>query len=271
VNSEEILLEKSKIRHRLVSRGKNYSWIFRSIEVYKKIDYKKADLLENYYYLMRFIDDVADGQAQLPASFFSEEEYVDTKINFSKTLSNPKDFADYMMMRSFQSAYDLGIDISLETSNILESMLFDSKRKGKFMIFDEQQLDLHYDMLDIKGCISGALKIMGEDSKLTKDILPLGKASRIYYDTRDIREDISQGFVNISKEDLSSFNVNIDDILRNDIKRLMMHRATVGVAKLLEYHRPKDMKFLTKLTLIFGYEHPSKKYFNNVLKHNFYK
>lgn len=75
---------------------------------------------------MRYLDDVVDGDAPLPRGYTMESDYLLEKIRFPQNPVAPKDQVDHLMLYCFQPAEKIGANFQEETSDILNSLLFDA-------------------------------------------------------------------------------------------------------------------------------------------------
>ena len=226
-------------KHMLKTRGWKYRSFLRYLRFFKYIAFSptRGKFLESYYVLMRFLDDIVDGDAPLPEGFLNESDYIFEKIKFSKSMKNPKDEVDYLMLYCFELAEKFGEDFHAETEDILNSLFFDAKRRGKLIIFPKQELMHHFHLLDIRGTIRATLKVFKDDPDKYELLEPLGVACRYQYDLEDIEADLAAGYVNISQEDCAQFNIVKEDL--NDprslkIKKWSRHRASNGLKLLQE-------------------------------------
>lgn len=209
------------------SRPEKYEAWIKSLETFSKLSpwlsrgklkepRETADtrhrLMEATYVVMRIIDDTVDGDIDLPEGSKNREDYVKEKIAFIDDPQLPKDENDQLLGYTLELAEKLGGDYRATTKDILGSLLFDARRVGKFQLFPEDQLRRHFDMLDISGTIKGSLQLFREDPEKHDDLRHLGMASRIYYNLRDLAEDVSSGYLNISQEDSARHAVSEDDI-----------------------------------------------------------
>lgn len=259
--------------HMLKTRSSKYKWFLYALRSFKylSVNSVKGDFLEYYYSLMRYVDDVVDGDLELPSGYKTKEEFVAGRIDFSLDPRKPKHQIDYLMLHCFELASSFGEDFSQETRDILLSMLFDAKRYGKKELFTEEVLSHHFHLLDVKGTIRAALKVFGEDPENYDRLEPLGLASRIYYNLRDYDEDSEAGFVNIPREDCVRLKINPNDLesrVSPSVQNWFREQATKGV-ELLDIHNRKmsngSLGFLAKVTLPLVYERPARRYFETIL------
>jgi hypothetical protein len=260
-------------KYMLETRGWKYRVFLRYLRIFKyaAFSWTRGEFLESYYTLMRYLDDIVDGDAPLPAGYSDAVEFIQEKIRFSEFSENPQDEVDYLMIYCFDIARRFGEDFTAETKDILESLLFDAKRRGKLIIFPEEELVRHFHILDIRGSIKATMKVFKENPEDYLLLEPLGFACRYQFDLEDFEADIRAGYVNISQEDCERFEISpedLHDITSPGIKKWFVHRAQQGLALLEEHHRrlPQgNFTWLSRATFPLVYERPARKIFNQVL------
>lgn len=260
-------------RHMLETRGWKYRAFLRQLKLFKYLAFapKRGEFLESYYTLMRYIDDVVDGDIKLSDKYSSEEEYVLDKIEFSKKRTNPSDEVDFLMAYCFDVAKGFSADFSAETKDILESLLFDARRKGKWMVFSKEELNHHFHLLDIRGTIRATLKVFNDDPDKYPVMEPLGTACRHQYDIEDIETDLAVGYVNICKEECELYDIKEEDFHTANSQKIsswLKFHAEEGIA-LLKKHREnlsqEKFSFFEKLVFSYVYENPARKTFEKIL------
>jgi len=265
---------RSKVfRHMLETRGWKYRTFLRYLRFFKYAAFARTrgEFLESYYTLMRYLDDVVDGDVPLPEGYSNESEYLSEKIKFSNNPVNPKDEVDYLMLYCFKLAEKFGEDFQAETKDILNSLLFDAERRGKGLIFPEEELINHFYLLDIRGTIRATLKVFKDDPEKYKMLEPLGKACRHQYNIEDFEADINAGYVNISIEDCQRFGIkqeNLDHGSSPSIRSWLLHHAGEGMAFLTAHSRlmPKaKFSLLQRAVFKVVYEIPARKVFLKLL------
>lgn len=259
--------------HMLKTRGWKYRVFLRYLRFFKYIAFApvRGKFLEYYYVLMRYIDDIVDGDAPLPACYANEIDFVKDKIKFSQNQTNPKDEVDYLMLYCFKLAKRFGEDFTEETKDILESLLFDAKRRNKMIVFPQEVLNHHFHLLDIRGTIRATLKVFKDDPDKYLLLEPLGVACRYQYDIEDIKDDLAAGYVNISEEECEQFKITQSDLNSSSSEKIdqwLLERAKKGIM-LLEKHHNKikggGFSLLEKWTFALVYEIPAKKVFKKVI------
>lgn len=224
-----------------------------------KLDHpsSRADFIFNYYFYMRMIDDIVDGDIDYFTKYNDDYsnfkaciDFVDSKIELAndmeKGIINPKDSTDHLLHYCNILADTFGENFYEGTSKILTSMRFDAVRRfnqvntHKLDIYKNEDLMHHFHMLDVEGCIDSCIRIFDEPQTLYPKIECLGLSSRIYYDIRDIIEDIRAGLINIPIEDCLTFNVTESDLLQ--VSKLS--KETADYCKVSNYKDPAIIKLL---------------------------
>lgn len=266
-------MRSNVFRHMLKTRGWKYRAFLRYLHLFKFFAFAplRGRFLESYYTLMRYLDDIVDGDAELVAGYSNESEYISEKIEFSKNPIAPKDDADYLMMYCFELAERFGEDFQAETKDILESLLFDAKRRDKWIIFRKEELMYHFHLLDIRGTIRATLKVFKDNPDKYTILEPLGVACRHQYNIEDFESDVAAGYINISKEDCERFGIKTEDFHNQsspNIRAWLHHHAEEGIT-LLEDHRrimPQEkFSLLERMVFKVVYENPARKVFRKIL------
>lgn len=258
----------------LRTRGSKYLWFLKYLKLFRLIAKtpERADFLEAYYTLMRYLDDIVDNDAPLPAGYRDTESYLLDKIRFTSNPVDPSDESDAMMIHCFQLGNTFGESFKDETEDILGSLLFDARRMEHTRFFSSEELMEHYHQLDIRGTVRATIKLFREDVGDYLLLEPLGMASRFFYDIRDVYDDLSRGLINISREDADAFGITISNMNESGhpgIQRWCRAQALRGL-QLLDLHRqqiPKgNFRLSTRLTFLFVYERPARGFFNKTLR-----
>lgn len=260
-------------KHMLKTRGWKYRVFLRYLRFFKYISLSitRGDFLESYYTLMRYLDDIVDGDAPIPKGYSNSTDYLLEKIQFSENPNNPKDEVDFLMLHCFNLAKKFNEDFQLETKDILNSLLFDANRKGKGIIFPEKELMQHFHLMDVRGTIKATLKIFKEDPDKYKLLESLGIATRYQFDLEDFEADIKAGYVNITKEECELFGIeckDLNNLQSSSIKNWFKYRAEMGLTLLDEHSQniPEGrFSLLTRVTFPLVYELPARKLFRKVL------
>jgi hypothetical protein len=260
-------------QHMLKTRGWKYRTFLRYLHLFKylSLSLTRGKFLESFYALMHYLDDVVDGDAPMPEGYEDECHYLIEKIEFSENLKCPKDEMDYLMLFCFELAERFEEDFKAETKDILNSLLFDAKRRGKLIIFPREVLMNHFHMLDIRGTIRATLKIFKEDPDNYNILEPLGMACRYQFDIEDFETDIAAGYVNVPEEDCKQLELTRKDFDNNTspkIKKWLQQHAEEGMLLLEEHNRrllEGNFSLFARATFQVVYEFPARKIFQKII------
>ncbi len=179
---------------------------------------KRGEFFSTYYAFHRCVDDFADGDAELPKTVKSRQEYVEQRRSFALNPANPRDPADYALLRCYVLSEQLGFDVKEETIFILDSMLFDAKRAelaertGKGTIFPAAELYYHFNLLDVKGTIRAMLKFFEDDPEKFAMLEKAGTADRTKLTLIDLAQDLEKGIINIPAEEIEQHGISLRDM-----------------------------------------------------------
>lgn len=186
----------------LETRNNKFREFLRYLRLYKFVAFSpiRGEFLESYYTLMRYLDDVVDGDSILPSGYKDESEYISNKIEFVRNPTIPKDEIDKLILYCFDLSKDIGKDFQSESNDILNSLKFDDDRRSKNIVFEKKVLDEHFYLMDIRGTVRATLKIFNEDPDKYVILKPLGLACRFQSNIEDYEEDLKAGYINIQKQ-----------------------------------------------------------------------
>ncbi|MBI3037184.1 hypothetical protein HYY73_05560 [Candidatus Woesearchaeota archaeon] len=243
--------------------------------------FARAQLLTTFYLAMRAVDDVIDGDAPLPSSAATLTEYAEQRIAFAQRLTAPVDVADYLLLYSVMIGGKIGIEVTGEARAVLESMKFDAQRRDEFLktmqlkFYPRKTLDEYFHSQDIKGTVSGMLKLFDTPPGKTQLLMPIGNAHRLYLTLKDFPEDLAAGLVNISQEDADRLGIKQSDLeavvnqgmIQPNVRTWIIQTAQNGLDTLRQHREiylrrddfPKNM--LGRVVLRLAYERPAKKAF----------
>lgn len=298
---DRVLTERAAVESRRVFanmleiRGHKYAGVIRGMQAFKWLTLlqtkgnfveakQRGDLLLTFYAAMRRVDDVVDGDVQLPTGEKSRTEYVDQRLLFvNGGVKNPTDAADWLLLYSASLAEKLGFEITIETSAILTSMRFDAQRMDEYtrsrrlVTYAARELQDYFHGQDITGTVSGMLKLFDEPPSKTVLLSPIGNAHRLYLTLKDFPEDLRAGLVNISTEDCERLQIRMPDLEKiaaetdisrptavpTSVRKWLAETARNG-RELLDYHKsqvlPKNQfNHLGRFVLWFMYQRPAEK------------
>ena len=261
-------------QHMLQTRGWKYRSFLRFLRFFKYISFSptRGSFLELYYVMMRYLDDVVDGDAPLPEGYRDPQEYLEEKIEFSHHLSGPRDSVDHLMLHCFGLGEKFGQEFRQETQDILHSLLFDARRRGSWQVFPADVLQEHFHKMDIRGTIQATLKIFGDDPNQYPLLEPLGVACRYQYDIEDVTTDLAAGYVNITREEMDTLGIRLEELrdpASHGVRRWIQKHAREGM-QLLEEHKAKvtqgRFSTLARATFPVVYGWPARKVFQKTLQ-----
>lgn len=272
LNTNAEILRSKVFTHMLKTRGWKYRAFLRYLRLFKYVSFSKnrGDFLVYYYTLMRYLDDIVDGDAPVPNAYDNSMQYLKKKIDFSMNPIAPEDEVDFIMLHCFNLAQKFNQDFNKETHDILQSLMFDAKRRGSYTIFPEIQLMKHFHQMDITGTIIATLKIFKEDPAKYELLEPLGLATRYQFDLEDFEADVKAGYLNFTEEECIKCGIEKDNynIKAAGIQEWFKYRAAKGLELLGEHRKnvPKGkFKTLTRMTFPLVYEIPARRLFKKVL------
>ena len=289
-------LERRKVFANMVeTRGHKYAGIIRGMQTFRWLMLlqtkgnfveakRRGEILITFYAAMRWVDDIIDGDVQLPASEKSRIYYVDKRLEFvNGGMKNPTDTADWLLLHSASVAKKLGFQITGETSAILNSMRFDAQRIDQYALsrrlvtYPASELQGYFHDQDITGTVSGMLKLFDEPPSKTALLAPIGNAHRLYLTIKDFPKDLKAGLVNIPAEDCERLQIRMHDLEKVAAEADISHPAAIplGIRKwlaetarngleLLDYHKsqvlPKNsLNYLGRFVLWFMYQKQAEK------------
>lgn len=257
----------------LMQKRNSKVWIFALETAPRLLGQDQGELLLAVNTGMRLLDDIADGDRTPPLGESREARirYLLEKQAFIRNPERALDELDHLFAYCYQKADRLGIEIHEELDAFFDYFLFDARRLGTGKIFTQTELDQAYDACDIRGTISGSLKVFGDDAQKTPLLLPLGRAVRKYYTLRDYEQDIAAGFVNIPAESMLEHGVRVDDLANPQspsVREWFKAEAVAGL-ELLRQHKSivgtGNFRLKGRATLPFLYERPARNHFEAVL------
>lgn len=91
---------------------------------------KRGLLLRNYYFLMRYLDDIIDGDIIINnyKTIDDRINYLEEKLNIFIYKKTPKDNVDKMIYECHLLAHNIGFSLENETKSIINSLIFDGNR-----------------------------------------------------------------------------------------------------------------------------------------------
>lgn len=224
----------------------------------------------NFYF--RLVDDIADDDRPLPVAYKTKQEYLQRRRDVLKRLYADNIYAsgdeeDVLVVDWMRREKRLGINLRSETFAILDSIIFDEERARFGKVLTQQELDGYFQQLDL-ACLSGSLKVAGERCSPQK-LADLAMAVRIMFNLRDFPEDYTRGIINISREDLDRYDINlaccdgkttIEELVANpSMKSWYQDQTNLGLQLLQKGREAKKqlgLKIETRAGLWLNFERP---------------
>ncbi len=113
--------------------------------------------------------------------------------------------------------------------------------------------------------------VFGDDPDRAPLLVPLGKATRIYYTLRDYEADIAAGFVNIPSEAMLAHGIangDLSDRFSRPVQAWFHEEAAVGLDLLSQHSQimgREKFGWKGRLALNFAYTKPTRAYLEGVL------
>ena len=132
------------------------------------------------------------------------------------------------------------------------------KTADRVQVFERRELQHYFHYLDIIGTIGGCLKLTREWRVKSTDLAELGEATRIYYNLRDLEEDMLASLFNIPSEDMLLFGITLPDHTSKDavhawcasgpVQKWCANEAKRGLALLAKYREKRSLLPLHSFT-----------------------
>lgn len=252
------------------ARVKKYFWFIAALKAYKlftllTFEPAKGKLLEAFYLVNRYIDDVADADAMPDWTIGQRLDYIRRKRHFTLHPTGPKDSLEFLILYYQKLARKRGEDFTSEAIFIIDSMIFDAERLNSGRIYERDILESNYHLLDEAGTIRPMLRLVNEKVERFSDLSALAKAVRTYYNLRDLKSDLAKGLINIPQEDIDSFHIDfqLDGDSQNNLRKWFRHQSAEGL-KLLDLHREtlerKPFRRFTQFVLRQVYERKTRSF-----------
>lgn len=237
---------------------------------------EEARLFRSGNFYWRDVDDIADKDKPLPSRYHTRQEYLETKkTTIQKLFFEPNtvvygDRQDILLADYYNIGRRLGIDLSQESLDILESIAFDEERARQRKLLTQDELDNYFELLD-PACIKGALKGAGENFD-PEEFHPLSMAVRTFFNLRDFPKDFKDGLVNISIEDIDKYGIDstrlegrssIEQLIAYEpMKRWYQDQTKTGLRYLDESKerlKKLNLKRITRFVLWMHFARPARK------------
>lgn len=254
-----------------------YIWFILALQLYKLIALlrrqgKMGQLLEVFYLVNRYIDDIADADAEPNWTVAQRIAYLERKRAFTLRPVGPQDDMEHLILYYQAIAEECGESSAWEKDAIciIDSMLFDARRLDTGLIFTQAELETNYHLLDEEGTVRPMLRLFNEQAERYPQLSALAKAVRIYYNLRDLRLDFIKGVVNIGKNYVTEHRIGLKsepEMMQTSLD-WQKEQAREGL-RLLADHRDSlsrhPFKPFTRLALYVLYEKATESFLKSFL------
>lgn len=167
------------------------------------------------YFFCRYVDDLADGDRQLPARYADFTGFIDrmkslvTKDEPGKLYGIELVLADALKKLCRYSSD--GAVVKQELLDFLDSMLLDYNRRLQTSILSQSELDQLYDR-----SFSAVLQLtfIGTGTALEREhITRLGLIQGKLYGLQDLHEDLEAGIINLPQELISETGISLEQLM----------------------------------------------------------
>lgn len=180
----------------------------------------RAGIIASAYAWAMRIDDVADGLV-CPPKHASREEYVKWKrillvllMQKNKVTALPARMEDILLVDIFRSAEKLGIDVNRELQGIWDAFQYDFERLHRYRILTSKELVQHARERD-RAITALGTKALGGNGTRAQEIVGAYDGVFIRIDHLfDILDDVQQGIVNIPKEAIEFYEIDVAELSR---------------------------------------------------------
>ena len=235
LQAEASQLQRSTAWDTMASRGfrgfKQYGIYFAGMWIGGLRYGEQADLIRSGCFYWRWVDDVADGDRPLPKGYTTRREFLQRRDSVANLLFFHSeetiygDREDILLAHYYFLARKRGIDLTRESFDILESIVWDEERARNRRVLTQQELNDGLNKLDF-ACIDGGFKV-AEESYSSQDLFALSWAVRTMFNLRDFPKDFAKGIINISAEDIERYEVDLTRLEgRSTIEELIDYGST---------------------------------------------
>jgi len=195
------------------------------------------------YAYFRWFDDITDSHD------FSKEEIMFTvqrqkrflsqlySQEISEELSTEELFLAHLVAYDKRSKNSFKNDLEI----LISTLEFDANRKYK--ILSSNEIDKYIDD-NTKSYVNISLAIFNQDCINREEFYKIARASFIIDLIYDLKKDFEIGYINIPREDINSYNIDLNDLNSPEIKNWVKDK-TFSQIKIVE-----DKKSISSLSLI---------------------
>lgn len=255
----------------------------RGLQILKFLRPHRGFLLAAMYLWFRHLDDVIDGDRTYNGSIadFLQEKYrlVQAFDQVGCRRLVECDEVDCLLIYSHRAGLEYGFNLAPYISDIFSTIVFDYERAQQPQPLAQEKIDWYFSTLD-NATVEAVLLIIGETGLTLSDLAGLNQAVRCHYNIRDLQEDIVRNIVNISQEDLRTFEIDLEkcrkagslsEMLRHYPLMQWRNRQIMIMQEGLKHYRQaiagKRYKWITRLILYAAFIKPRLKFLQQELSY----
>lgn len=208
---------RARVQERLQRDGRRGKYAYASIGRVPTVLFpRRVENLCDYYVAHREIDDIVDGDADLPEEEQSIEDFLWRKQIFLERGGIPADAIEQILLECFerleQATGETAVPrLRIASLNIIDGHTHDIDRRETFRehntyaLNSREEIDAQTKHVELDGVMTAFLTLLEDDHELGHRLLPLIKATREnFFFLRDLASDVVSGCMNIDRESVES-------------------------------------------------------------------
>jgi len=240
------------------------------------LDYAVSKHIREYlnlcYAYLRWVDDIVDN----PEITLSEKKsFINRQISLIESYKNnfkrepvviEEYFLKYFIRFSIENSLDILIDSVFYMVNTIS---WDVERLERDGLFTQGQLNNYIDIQS-----ESFYKILyyfsskNDPSKNSHDNLGISNACTRLYMIRDLEEDIDAGFINISREDIASYNIDLKNLKQDKNLSIWVEDQINNILNSI-YNESTRLRLIPLKQKIFFW-YLFSYYLNNIIRYRVY-
>lgn len=238
--------------------------------------WRLASVLRSCWFWFRYLDDIVD----LDLLYLGDiDQFVKSKKLILENLHDKEKLAklkletvDLLIIDVYYSCLKHGQDNQQSMLMLFEALEYDLYRvKIKKMYYTQAEIREYFNKLDIPSVMM-TFQFIKETAITVFDLEALIDATRARYNLRDFIEDLKNRIVNISLEEIESYNIDMEKIINaRSLEEALVYPQFKSwfkdqliyieerLAKGREVIKSKPIRFRTYLALMFSFIKPCEK------------
>lgn len=275
-------VEISHIKHHtpLEKRQRLTAFVW-GLQLLNVLQPRRGFLLSSLYLWFRHLDDMIDGDRHCQAELV---DFLQAKYKLVEALnkSGQRNYVDceevdHLLVYSHRAGLEYGFNLAPYISEIFSTIVFDYERGQHPALLPQETIDWYFATLD-NATVKAVLLIIGETNLTLCDLAGLNQAVRCHYNVRDLRDDISRNIVNISQEDITALEIDLNLCQQaQSLSELLSHYPlfewrnqqiilmTEGLEQYAQAVIGKRPKWITRLILYAGFVRPREQFLSKEL------